>query len=51
MRKIIYADVLMRIGMYVGVGVGIGVGVGMGVVFAFFYLNCLQICSFLIRSL
>ena len=30
--------------------VGTGIGVGIGLVLMLFYLNCLQICSFLIRS-
>ena len=47
MKRIIYADVLMHIGMCVGIGIGIGLGIA----FSMLYLGCLQICSYLIRSL
>jgi len=47
MKRIIYADVLIRIGFACGVGVGVGIGI----VYTLLNLGCLQICSYLIRSL
>ena len=35
---------------YILLSIGTGVGFGIGLVIMLFYLNCLHICEFLIRS-
>jgi hypothetical protein len=47
MKRIIYADVLMKIAVCVGIGIGIGIGIA----FSLLYLGCLQICSALVKTL